>query len=286
MCLKKQKPVTPSLRHTVLIKKNHLSSFRPLKHQQRSLKKTGGRNNSGKITVRHIGGGLKNIYRQIDFKRQDTLLSVVLAIEYDPNRSGFIARMRRLDFNSSFALSSNKKQCYYILAPRGLKVGDFISSGFSTKLSLGNALCLKNIPLGSQVYNVPFTPGSRGKIIRSAGTYGQIMKKQDDGFVVIRLPSGELRLIPEMCKVSLGIVSNIDSKLQVLGKAGRVRWKGTRPTVRGVAMNPVDHPHGGGEGKTSGGRPSVTPWGRITKGPKTRNKKKNSKLILKKRPIK
>jgi large subunit ribosomal protein L2 len=275
MCLKKKQPVTPSLRHTVLITKNHLSNLRPLKKKQKSLNKTGGRNNQGVLTVRHIGGGSKKLYRQIDLKRLDSLLSVVVAIEYDPNRSGSIARLRRLD---SGLIKQNP--FYYILAPKDLKVGDFISSGTCVSFKLGNALSLLNVPTGSQIYNIPVISGGRGKFVRSAGSYGQVIKKVSAQYIAVRLPSGEIRLIPSNCRVSLGVVSNADFKNQKLGKAGRVRWNGTRPTVRGVAMNPVDHPHGGGEGKTSGGRCSVTPWGRLTKGPRTRNKNKTNKLIL------
>jgi large subunit ribosomal protein L2 len=233
------------------------------------LNKSGGRNNQGRLTAFRKGGGHKRKYRQITFKRNN-LNGVVEAIEHDPNRSAFIARLKT-DYGN----------WAYILAPQDLQIGQRIESGERAPIEVGNALPLRKIPIGSTIHNIELEPGRGGQFLRAAGAFGQLVEKmQDRKLVRIKLISGEQRLIHEDALATLGVISNIDNKNQKLGKAGRNRWLGKRPVVRGVAMNPVDHPHGGGEGKTSGGRHPVTPWGRLTKGPKTRRTKRPNPFRL------
>jgi len=249
----------------------------PEKSLVQILKKTGGRNVYGRITVRHIGGGTKRKYRIIDFKRnKDGIDAKVAAIEYDPNRTANIALLHYVD---------GEKR--YILAPVGLKVGDIVESGPDADIKPGNALPLANIPVGTMVHNIELKPGKGGQLVRAAGAAAQLMAKEGD-YAQLRLPSGEVRLVSLQCKATVGQVSNIEHENITIGKAGRKRWMGVRPTVRGVVMNPVDHPHGGGEGKSPIGRPSpVTPWGKPTLGYKTRKKnKKSDKFIIKRRNTK
>jgi large subunit ribosomal protein L2 len=268
MIQKKIKPTTPSQRQTVLFKTN-LTKSSPIKTLVKGFQRANGRNHQGKITVRHRGGGHKRSYRLIEFNRNN-VNGIVQAISYDPNRSANIAHV--------FDIIKNKN--YYILSPEGLEINQNIQSGSTSELHIGNALPLRNIPIGSTIHNISLQPFSKGKLIRSAGTSAQLLQKIDNRYAKIRLSSGEQRLILLDCYATLGIVSNIHYKKIKLGKAGRSRWLNKRPHVRGVAMNPVDHPHGGGEGKTSGGRPSVSPQGRITKGKPTRSKNKNNQFIL------
>ena len=271
MMFKKFKPVTPSLRHLKLLKQNKdFSLNNPLKKVTFHLKKnSGGRNNQGKITSYHKGGGSKKLYRLIDFHRVDSQ-GLVEKIEYDPNRTGFIGRV--FDFK--------KNTHFYILAPKDLKIGDYIQSGQLASLKNGHTLSLDRIPIGFLIYNISKNPKNKGQFARSAGTFGQLIQK-NKGYGRVQLPSGEHRLIKLESLATIGIVSNVDNRFINNGKAGRSRWKNKRPIVRGVAMNPIDHPHGGGEGKTSGGRPSVTPWGKPTKGQSTsKYKKKNSYVLI------
>jgi large subunit ribosomal protein L2 len=276
MALKTFKPVTSSQRQLVLVDKGELWKGKPEKSLTEGLKKTGGRNNNGRTTSYHIGGGHKRRYRAIDFKRtKDAMSAVVERIEYDPNRTAFIALIRYDD-----------GQLSYILAPQRLKVGDKVHSGPKVDIRPGNALPLKNIAIGTIVHNIEMKPGKGGQIARSGGSYVQIIGR-DSGYVQMRLSSGEIRMIHGTCRGTVGAVSNPDQKNINLAKAGRARWMGRRPIVRGVAMNPVDHPHGGGEGRTSGGRHPVSPWGVPTKGKKTRSRKKpSSKYIIRRRKIK
>jgi large subunit ribosomal protein L2 len=246
----------------------------PEKSLVETLRKSGGRNVYGRITVRHIGGGARQKYRIIDFKRdKDGINAKVASIEYDPNRTANIALLYYVD---------GEKR--YILAPVGLKAGDVVESGPNADIKPGNALPLTNIPVGTLIHNIELKPGKGGQLVRAAGNAAQLMAKEGD-YAQVRLPSGEVRMISMLCKASIGQVSNIENENIKLGKAGRKRWMGIRPTVRGVVMNPVDHPHGGGEGKSPIGRPSpVTPWGKPTLGYKTRQKKKKSdKFIIKRR---
>lgn len=265
--LKNLKAVTPSQRHTILLNNKHLNKKSYLPELIKGFKRANGRNNQGKITAHHRGGGHKRKYRQISFKRNG-IEGYVKSIEYDPNRSANIA-----------AISHNNKS-YYILAPEGLVIGDWIESNDKAPIKRGNSLTLRNIPLGSIIHNISLQPFHGGKLIRSAGTSAQLLQKNHGKYAKVRLSSGEQRLIALNCEATLGIVSNLDYKNIKKGKAGRNRWLNRRPKVRGVAMNPVDHPHGGGEGKTSGGRPSVSFTGRITKGQPT--VKKKNKYIIKK----
>jgi large subunit ribosomal protein L2 len=262
------KPVTPSLRHTILLNKTNLSKKPFTKTLLKGFSKTNGKNNQGKITVRHRGGGHKQLYRDISFKR-NLVTGTVKSIEYDPNRSANIACIQN---NNTF---------YYILAFDGIVLGDFIESGDKVPIKPGNSLPLRYIPIGSLVHNVSLKPNQKGQLLRSAGTYGQLIQKIDNKYAQIKLSSGSQQIILLDCFATLGIVSNLAHKNIKKGKAGRSRWLNIRPKVRGVAKNPVDHPHGGGEGKTSGGRPSVTFKGWITKGRPTRNKKKSNKFIIK-----
>lgn len=269
MALKKYSPVTPGLRQVVQVDRSELWKGKPVKSLTEGLKKTGGRNNKGRITTRHIGGGHARRYRMVDFKRNKfDMNAVVERVEYDPNRTAFIALIKYEDGTLS-----------YILAPQRLAVGDKVVAGEKVDVKPGNAMRLKNIPVGTIVHNVEMKPGKGGQMARSAGTYVQIVGR-DAGYAQIKLSSGELRLVPQDCMATIGAVSNADHTNVKLGKAGRKRWMGVRPTVRGVVMNPVDHPHGGGEGRTSGGRHPVTPWGKGTKGTKTRKNKRTDHLIV------
>jgi len=275
MGLKVYKPVTPGLRGKMVVNhKEVITKTEPEKSLVEGLRKEGGRNNTGKITVRHRGGGNKRLYRIIDFKRdKDGIPAKVTAIEYDPNRSAYIALLTYAD---------GEKR--YILAPLGLKVGDTVMSGENAEIKVGNALPLKSIPLGTFIHNIELTPGKGGQIARSAGAAAQIIAKEEE-YAQIRMPSGEIRRIRLECKATIGQVGNLDHENVNLGKAGHKRHLGIRPTVRGSAMNPVDHPHGGGEGKAPIGHPGpLTPWGKPTLGYKTRKKKNPSnKYIIKRR---
>ncbi|NRB10489.1 MAG: 50S ribosomal protein L2 [Rickettsiaceae bacterium] len=272
MSLKQYNPVTPSQRGLVQVDKSKLWKKSPYKALTVGLSKSGGRNNLGRITSRHRGGGHKRRYRIIDFKRNKLdVAATVERIEYDPNRTAYIALIKYNDGEYS-----------YILAPNNLKVGSKIISSYEADIKIGNVLPLKNIPVGTTIHNVEMKPGKGGQIARSAGTSADLVGK-DAGYAQIKLTSGEVRLVPLECKATIGVISNPDKKNTTVGKAGRSRWNNRRPTVRGVAMNPIDHPHGGGEGKTSGGRHPVTPWGKPTKGKKTRRNKLTSKFIIKRK---
>lgn len=268
MLMKKIKPITPSQRHAILVEKKFLSKKSKYKKLIKGFKRSNGRNNSGKITVQHKGGGHKRLYRLITFNREKNIEGIISKILYDPNRS------------ANIALVKNNKNINFIIAPEGLKTGQYIKSSEKAELLIGNALPLKKIPIGSLIHNISLYPQMKGKLIRSAGTYAQLIQKIDEKYAKVRLSSGELKEILLKCYATLGIVSNANYKIIKKGKAGRNRWLNKRPIVRGVAKNPVDHPHGGGEGKTSGGRPSVTPKGFITKGLPTRNKKKKKLLFI------
>ncbi len=271
MALKKYKSITNSQRQLVNIDRSELWKGGPLKSLTEGLRKTGGRNSHGHITSWNRGGGHKKVYRFVDFKRRKLdVVAQVERIEYDPNRSAFIALIKYTD--GEYA---------YILAPQKLAVGDTVLSGEKADIKPGNALPLKNIPVGTIVHNVETKIGKGGQLARSAGAYAQIAGR-DSGYTIIKLSSGELRLIKGECLATVGAVSNQDHQNRSYSKAGRSRWMGRRPVVRGVAMNPVDHPHGGGEGKTSGGRHPVTPWGKPTKGKKTRTNKRTSQFIIRK----
>ena len=272
MALKNFKPTTPSQRGLILVDRSGLYKGKPVKTLTEGLTKKGGRNNTGRITARRRGGGHKRSYRIIDFKRRKFGVSAVVErIEYDPNRSAFIALVKYEDGELS-----------YILAPQRLNVGDKIESGENVDIRPGNAMPMKNIPVGTIIHNVEMKPGKGGQIARSAGTYVQLIGK-DSGYAQLRLASGEQRMVRAECMATVGAVSNPDNANIKLGKAGRKRWLGKRPSVRGVAMNPVDHPHGGGEGRTSGGRHPVTPWGKPTKGARTRRNKATDKYIMRRR---
>jgi len=268
MALKTYKPVTPSLRQLVIVDRSELWKGDPVKALTEGLRKTGGRNNHGRITIWQRGGGHKQRYRLVDFKRRKLGRATVERLEYDPNRSAFIALIRYQD-----------GELAYILAPQRLKAGDTVVSGAKVDIKPGNAMPLKSIPVGTIVHNVEMKVGKGGQIARSAGTYVQIVGR-DQGQALLRLSSGEVRVVSAECMASVGAVSNPDRQNINIGKAGRNRWLGKRPTVRGVAMNPIDHPHGGGEGRTSGGRHPVTPWGKSTKGKKTRRNKRTDRAIL------
>lgn len=268
MTLVKLKPTTPSQRHRTRIKHSNLWKGKPVKNLTFGLSKKSGRNNKGRITVRHKGGGHKKLYRIIDFKRSYLYVTgTVKRFEYDPNRSALLA-----------LISYRTGILSYIIAPEDLSVGDTIISGFNVKIKVGNALMLQEIPLGTKIHNIEMQPGKGGQLARSAGTFGTILKKFSNNYVLVQLSSGKKCFLPSTCFATIGSVSNAKHNFINYGKAGAKRHLGIRPTVRGVAMNPVDHPHGGGEGKSKGGRPSVTPWGFITKGRKTRSKKK--KVII------
>ncbi|MEQ8556849.1 MAG: 50S ribosomal protein L2 [Henriciella sp.] len=272
MALKTFNPTSPGQRQLVIVDKSELHKGRPLKSLTEGLSKSGGRNNRGRVTVRGIGGGAKRLYRKIDFKRNRwDVPATVERLEYDPNRTAFIALIKYEDGQQS-----------YIIAPQRLAVGDKVVTSKTADIKPGNVLPLKNIPVGTIVHNVELKPQKGAQMARSAGTYVQIVGR-DAGYAQIKLSSGELRMVPDSCLAAVGAVSNPDNMNKVLSKAGRSRYLGKRPKVRGVAMNPVDHPHGGGEGKSSGGRHPVTPWGRKTRGPKTRKTKASDRLIIRRR---
>lgn len=272
MAIKGHKPTSPGKRFLKTSTFEEITTDRPEKSLVKTLNKSGGRNSYGRVTSRFRGGGHKRRYRIIDFKRnKDGIPARVATIEYDPNRSANIALL--------FYADGEKR---YILAPAGLNIGDTVTSGQGSEINIGNTLKLGDIPLGSQIHNIELNPGHGGQIVRSAGTYAQLMAKEGK-YAQVKLPSGEVRMVSLECKATIGQIGNSAYMGISLGKAGRARWKGRRPHVRGVAMNPVDHPHGGGEGKSSGGRHPVTPWGVPTKGYKTRVRKSSDKMIIKKR---
>jgi large subunit ribosomal protein L2 len=271
MAVVKCKPTSPGRRHVVKVVNPELHKGKPFAPLLEKNSKSGGRNNNGRITTRHIGGGHKQAYRIVDFKRnKDGIPAVVERLEYDPNRSANIALVLYKDGERR-----------YILAPKGLKAGDQIQSGVDAAIKTGNTLPMRNIPVGSTVHNVEMKPGKGGQLARSAGAYVQIVAR-DGAYVTLRLRSGEMRKVESECRATLGEVGNAEHMLRVLGKAGAARWRGVRPTVRGTAMNPVDHPHGGGEGRNFGKHP-VTPWGVQTKGKKTRSNKRTDKFIVRRR---
>ncbi|NQW10102.1 MAG: 50S ribosomal protein L2 [Alphaproteobacteria bacterium] len=272
MALKTFNPTTPSQRQLVIVDRSELWKGKPVKKLTEGLTKKAGRNNTGRITARRRGGGHKRTYRLIDFKRlKFDVVGTVERLEYDPNRTAFIALITYDDGEQA-----------YILAPQRLSAGDKVIAGDRVDVKPGNAMPLRSIPVGTIVHNVEMKPGKGGQIARSAGTYVQIVGR-DSGYALLRLASGEVRMVRGECMASVGAVSNPDQKNINLGKAGRNRWLGKRPAVRGVAMNPVDHPHGGGEGRTSGGRHPVSPWGKPTKGKKTRSNKMTDRLIVRRR---
>jgi large subunit ribosomal protein L2 len=270
MALKQYNPVTASLRGTVLIDRRELWKGRPVKQLTEGKHSTGGRNNHGRITSRFRGGGHKKLYRFVDFKRRAKfdVPAKVERLEYDPNRSAFIALVKYADGELS-----------YILAPQRLKAGDMVVSGSRVDIKPGNAMPMAAIPVGTIIHNIELKQGAGGKLARAAGTFAQLVGK-DAGYAQVKLMSGELRVVRAECMATVGAVSNPDNQNESIGKAGRSRWMGWRPHNRGVVMNPVDHPHGGGEGRTSGGRHPVTPWGVPTKGYKTRSNKRTDKLII------
>jgi large subunit ribosomal protein L2 len=275
MALKHFNPTSPARRGLVLVDKSELHKGKPEKSLVEGLTKSGGRGGGGRIAVRFRGGGAKRLYRKIDFKRRKfDIVGVIERLEYDPNRTAFIALVKYAD-----------GELAYILAPQRLKAGDEVIASEKVDLKPGNASPLRSLPIGSMIHNIELKPGKGGQIARSAGAYAQLVGR-DAGYAQIRLGSGELRIVQDSCMATVGAVSNQDHMNEVLGKAGRVRHMGRRPHVRGVAMNPVDHPHGGGEGKTSGGRHPVTPWGQPTKGHKTRTNKATDKYIIRSRHVK
>jgi len=272
MALKTYNPVTPSQRQLVTVDRKDLWKGAPVKRLTEGLTKSGGRNNAGRITARRRGGGHKRTYRLIDFKRRKfDVPATVSRIEYDPNRTAFIALLDYEDGEQA-----------YILAPQRLRAGDKVVAGNKTDVKPGNAMPLRSVPVGTIVHNVEMKPGKGGQIARAAGSYVQLVGR-DGGFALLRMASGEVRMVRGECMATIGAVSNSDHANINKGKAGRNRWLGRRPSVRGVAMNPIDHPHGGGEGRTSGGRHPVTPWGKPTKGAKTRKNKKTDALIVRRR---
>jgi len=272
MALKKFRPTTPTLRHTQTPDFSELTRSRPVKSLTERKKRTGGRDNYGHISSRYISGGHKRRYRLVDFRRdKDGIPAKVASIEYDPNRSARIALLHYRDGERR-----------YIVAPDGLKVGEMVQSGADAEIKTGNCLPLKNIPLGTSIHNVELIPGRRSRVARSAGSFCQLMAKDGD-YAQLRLPSGEVRKFHVNCRAVIGQVGNLEHENISYGKAGRRRWLGRSPSVRGVAMNPVDHPMGGGEGKSSGGRHPTTPWGKKTKGLKTRTRKLSDSLIVRRR---
>jgi large subunit ribosomal protein L2 len=275
MPIKRFRPTSPGKRFATVMDFSDLTKKRPEKALIEVKKKHSGRNNNGHITVRHKGGGTRRQYRIIDFKRQkDDVPAKVAAIEYDPNRSARIALLNYRD---------GEKR--YILAPAGLRVGDAVESGERADIKTGNALPLRSIPLGTVVHNIELRPGEGGKLVRSAGGSAQLMAKEGD-YAQVRMPSGEVRRILITCRATIGQLGNVDHENEVVGKAGRQRHRGKRPSVRGIAMNPVDHPHGGGEARSTSGRPPTTPWGQMTMGKKTRRNKRTTKMIVRKRSAK
>ncbi len=275
MALKNLNPTTHGRRNLLLVDRGDLWKGKPVKKLTEGLTKKGGRNNTGRITARRRGGGHKRLYRVVDFKRRNfDVPAKVMRLEYDPNRSAFIALIEYEGGEQS-----------YILAPQRLAVGDMVISGERADIKPGNAMPLASIPVGTIVHNVEMKPGKGGQIARAAGTYVQLVGR-DAGYALLRLGSGEVRMVRADCMASIGAVSNSDNANAKLGKAGRKRWIGKRPSVRGVSMNPVDHPHGGGEGRTSGGRDPVTPWGKPTKGKRTRSNKSTDRYIIRRRHAK
>jgi large subunit ribosomal protein L2 len=275
MPVKRYRPTSPGRRFVTVIDFKDLSKKKPEKSLTEVKKKHSGRNNNGHITVRHKGGGTRRQYRLIDFKRtKDGIPAKVATIEYDPNRSARIALLHYKD---------GEKR--YILAPAGLAVGDVLESGEGADIKIGNALAIKNIPLGTVLHNVELRPGEGGKLVRSAGSSAQLMAKEGD-YAQIRMPSGEVRKVLMVCRATIGQLGNIEHENVQIGKAGRMRHMGKRPSVRGIAMNPVDHPHGGGEARSTSGRPPTTPWGQMTMGKKTRRNKRTAKMIVRKRSAK
>ncbi len=272
MALKSYRPTTPSRRGLVLVDRGELHKGPPVKTLTEGQSKSGGRNNRGRMTARRRGGGHKRRYRIVDFKRRKFgVEATVERLEYDPNRSAFIALLRYEDGERA-----------YIVAPQRLRAGDSVVADEQADIKPGNAMPMRNMPVGTIVHNVEMKPGKGGQIARAAGNYAQLIGK-DAGYALLRLSSGEQRMVRAECMATVGAVSNPDNQNVKLGKAGRNRWRGRRPKVRGVAMNPVDHPHGGGEGRSSGGRHPVTPWGAPTKGKRTRRNKASARLILRSR---
>ncbi len=272
MALKQFRPTSPGRRELVIVDRGELYKGKPVKALTEGLTKSGGRNNMGRVTAFRHGGGHKRTYRKIDFKRRKwNMEATVERLEYDPNRTAFIALIKYKD-----------GELAYILAPQRLKAGDTVVAGERVDVKPGNAMPLKAIPVGTIVHNVELKPMKGAQMARSAGTYAQVVGR-DAGYAQLRMASGEVRMVQDVCMATIGAVSNPDNMNEVWGKAGRSNWLGRKPTVRGVAMNPVDHPHGGGEGKTSGGRHPVTPWGNKTRGPKTRKTKASDRLIIRRR---
>jgi large subunit ribosomal protein L2 len=275
MAVKKYNPTSAARRFITTADFSDITKKEPEKSLLEVRKKHSGRNNNGHITTRHKGGGTRKQYRLVDFKRgKDAIPAKVAAIEYDPNRSARIALLHYRD---------GEKR--YILAPLGLKVGDRVESGPNADIKTGNALPLSNIPLGTVIHNVELRPGEGGKLVRSAGGSAQLMAKEGE-YAQVRMPSGEVRRILVVCRATIGQLGNLDHENEVIGKAGRQRHKGKRPAVRGIAMNPVDHPHGGGEARSTSGRPPTTPWGQMTMGKKTRRNKRTANMIVRKRKSK
>ncbi|GAC1659679.1 MAG: 50S ribosomal protein L2 [Vulcanimicrobiaceae bacterium] len=275
MPVKKYKPTSAGRRFMTTMDFSELSNVAPERSLVEVSKKHSGRNNNGHITVRHKGGGYRVQYRLIDFKRtKDDIPAKVSTIEYDPNRSARIALVNYKD---------GEKR--YILAPVGLKVGDKVESGPNADIKSGNCLPIKNIPLGTLIHNIELRPGQGGKLVRSAGSSAQLMAKEGE-YAQVRMPSGEVRKIAVVCRATIGQLGNVDHENEIVGKAGRQRHRGIRPSVRGIAMNPVDHPHGGGEARSTSGRPPTTPWGQMTMGKKTRRNKRTAKMIVRKRGAK
>ncbi|HCK85319.1 MAG TPA: 50S ribosomal protein L2 [Hyphomonadaceae bacterium] len=272
MALKQFRPTSPGRRELVIVDRSELYKGKPVKGLTEGLSKSGGRNNMGRVTAFRHGGGHKRTYRMIDFKRRKWgVEAVVQRLEYDPNRTAFIALIKYKD-----------GELAYIVAPQRLKAGDTVIAGEKVDVKPGNAMPLKAIPVGTIVHNVELKPLKGAQMARSAGTYAQVVGRET-GYAQLRMASGEVRMVQDVCMATIGAVSNPDNMNEVWGKAGRTKWLGRKPSVRGVAMNPVDHPHGGGEGKTSGGRHPVTPWGKKTRGPKTRKTKPSDRLIIRRR---
>jgi len=273
VAIRKFRPITPTRRHMTIMTFEEITKTEPEKSLTEPLKKQAGRNAQGRLTVRHRGGGHKRLYRIIDFKRnKDDIPAKVAAIEYDPNRSAYIALLHYADGHKA-----------YIIAPQNLKVGDTIISGAKADIKVGNTLALEDIPVGSLIHNIELRPGKGGQLVRSAGAVAQLMAKEGN-YAHVRLPSGEVRLVHVKCRATVGQVGNLEYENQKIGKAGKSRWLGIRPTVRGSVMNPTDHPHGGGEGRAPVGRKyPVSPWGKIAIGGKTRKKKPSDNMIVRKR---
>jgi len=272
MPVKKYRPTSPGKRFITTIDFSDLSKVAPERSLVEVRKKHSGRNNNGHITVRHRGGGTRRLYRIIDFKRaKDGVPAKVATIEYDPNRSCRIALLHYRD---------GEKR--YILAPLGLKIGELVESGPAADIKIANTLPIRNIPVGTVIHNIELRPGQGGKLVRSAGVSAQLMAKEDE-YSQVRMPSGEVRKIHVECRATIGQLGNVEHENQIIGKAGRSRHLGKRPSVRGIAMNPVDHPHGGGEARSTSGRPPTTPWGQMTMGKKTRRNKRTGKMIVRRR---